>query len=250
MKFFPLYVFLIFSLISCDKYTFSNNFKVIAHRGYWNNSEGADNSIMSLREAVRLGVDGVELDVCKTKDDSLIVIHGPYHGNYYIPETEYKELIKISLSNGERIPTFREYMREAIKYNIVYLIDMKTIGVESDVLRILTQFNFLHRVKFVSSSSEICEALLRIDSSLYVAYSSGNKSPNELKQIGYSGMHYSIDEWKNHIEWIAEAKSLGLDIAAWVVKTETDIIWCATHEIDNLVTDIPLEVIHFRSNYE
>lgn len=28
-------------------------------------------------------MDGVEQDVYKTKDDSLVVIHGPYHGDFY-----------------------------------------------------------------------------------------------------------------------------------------------------------------------
>ena len=55
-------------------------------------ANGADNSIQSLEEAVSLGVDGVELDICKTKDDSLVVIHGMYHGDYYIPETDYNVL--------------------------------------------------------------------------------------------------------------------------------------------------------------
>ena len=73
---------------------------------------------MSLIEAVRLGVDGVELYICKTKDDSLVVLHGMYHGDYYIPETEYAVLKKIKLSNGEDIPTLREYIAEASKYDI------------------------------------------------------------------------------------------------------------------------------------
>lgn len=250
MRIFLLFSFIVLSLASCDKENFRTDFKVIAHRGYWEVANGAENSIMSLQEAGRVGVDGVELDVCKTKDDSLVVVHGPYYGGFYIPETTYNELKKQKLSNGENIPTFSEYIKEAVKYNMFCLIDLKSAGIESKVLRIIAQYNCLHKVKFVSSISKICESLIGINPNLYVAYSSGNKSPEELKKLGYSGIHYNISVWKKHTEWIDEAKSLGLDIAAWVVSTESDIIWCSSHKIGNLVTDTPLEVLHFKSNYE
>lgn len=250
MKKIPLFVILFFSFFSCEKYSMDNHFKVIAHRGYWELADGADNSIMSLVEAVRLGVDGVELDICKTKDDSLVVIHGLYHGDYYIPETDYKDLKKIILSNGEEISTFREYMKEAVKYDILYFVELKTKGEESDVLQILNQYNLQYKIRFSSFSSEICETLLKKDANLNVAYINGDKSPRELKDKGYSGMNYEISVWKKHSDWIDEAKSLGLELSAWVVKTESDIIWCSTHGINYLITDSPLEAIHFRSNYE
>lgn len=245
-----LFAFLFILFSSCDKFSLDNHYKVIAHRGYWELADGAENSIMSLLEAVRHGVDGVELDVCKTKDDSLVVIHGLYHGNYYIPETEYKDLKKIKLSNGEKIPTFREYMKEAAKYDILYFVELKMKGEESAVLQIISQYNLKSKVQFSSYDPEICETLLMKDVSLNVAYINGDKSPRELKDKGYSGMNYEISVWEKHTDWIEEAKSLGLEMSTWVVNTEVDIIWCSTHGIDYLITDKPLELISFRSYYE
>ena len=213
-------------------------------------SGGADNSIMSLQEAVRLEVDGVELDVRKTKDDSLVVLHDEYYGGCYVPETEYNDLKTIRLSNGEEVSTFRNYLEEAIKYDIDYVIDIKAVGVSSKILQFLSYYNFQYKAKFVSPDPNVCDSLLIINPNIYVAYSGGNKSPKELKQLGYSAIHYEIKVWKNHIDWLDEAKSLGMDVAAWIVKNESDIIWCATHGIDYLIADNPLEAIQFRSNYE
>ena len=234
---------------SCEHFSINHHYKVIAHRGYWKMANGADNSIQSLKEAVRLGVDGVELDICKTKDDSLVVVHGMYHGNYYIPETEYDDLRNIKLSNGEEISTFREYMREARNYNIIYFLDLKNVDNESNLLQILYQYGCQHMVK-ICGTSQICENILRKDPSMSIVCIYNDVSALELKNKGYSCVDRAIDEWKKNIDNIDDAKREGLQVAAWIVKSESDIIWCAVHGIDYLITDNPLEAIHFRSNYE
>ncbi|MDD3108929.1 MAG: glycerophosphodiester phosphodiesterase family protein, partial [Alistipes sp.] len=46
---------------------------VVAHRGEWRNS--IENSIPSLESAIQMGVDVVELDVRRTADSQLILMH-------------------------------------------------------------------------------------------------------------------------------------------------------------------------------
>lgn len=237
-------------LVACDKASLDTNYKVIAHRGYWKMADGADNSILGLKEALRLGVDGVELDVCKTRDDSLLVVHGLFHGGHHIPTTDYNTLRSVRLSDGELVPTFDEYLKNAIKYNIVYFVEIKMHGEELQVLQKLDHYDYRYKVKLCSFSSVVCETLLEMDSKLYVAYINGDKTPSELKEKGYCGMHYDIIDWKKHPEWINEGKSLGLEASAWVIKTESDIIWCASHGIEYLIADNPLETVLFRSGYE
>lgn len=248
---FKLHVFslLFFLFCSCEKGE-GNRFKVIAHRGYWKVAEGADNSILGLKEAARFGADGVEFDVCKTNDDSLLVVHGPYHGGYYISNTDYETLRSVKLSDGEWVPTLNEYLVEAIKYNLIYFIELKTRGEEELVLKTLDRYGYRYKVKLCSFDFGICETLLDLDSKLYVSYINGDKAPAELKAKGYSGIHYDIDVFRKHIDWIKEGRLLELEVSAWVVKTESDIIWCSVHGIEYLIADNPLEAIQFRSNYE
>jgi len=241
---------IVIAISSCDYYSVNSHYKVIAHRGYWKMSDGADNSIMSLKEAARLGVDGVELDICKTKDDSLVVLHGMYHGDYYIPETDYNVLRTIKLSNGEEIPTFREYMAEASKHNITYFLDIKAPDIEIELFQILYQYGCQYKAKIECSSYETGEQLLAMDSNLYLVYTQNDKSPSELKSKGFRCIHAEIKDWKNRLDIIKEAKAVGLELSAWIVKSESDIIWCASNGIDYLIADNPLEAIQFRSNYE
>lgn len=237
-----------FVLCSCEHYTINNHYRVIAHRGYWKMANGADNSIQSLEEAVSLGVDGVELDICKTKDDSLVVIHGMYHGDYYIPETDYNVLKKIRLSNGEELPTFSDYLDKAKEYNIIYFLDLKNIQEDSNLLQIIYQYGCQYKVK-ICGTPEICERIKRKDSNISIVSVYYNEM-SDLKDKGYSCLDFDIKEWKKNPERLDEAKKLGLEVAAWIVKSESDLIWCSTHGIDYLITDNPLEAIQFRSNYE
>ena len=241
---------LLLVLCSCEKEHINHSFKIIAHRGYWKMADGADNSILGLEEAARLGVDGVEIDVCKTIDDSLLVVHGLYHGEYHIPTTDYATIRTVRVSNGELVPTLNEYLQEAIKYNLLYYIELKTPNEENDVLKILDRYDYRYKVRLCSFSATICETLIGLDSKLNVSYINGDKTPAELLQKGYRGLHYDVAVLKEHTDWIKECNSLGLDISAWVIKTESDIIWCSTHNVENLIVDNPLETIQFRALYE
>ena len=110
---------------------------VVAHRGAWKEKGLPQNSIASWREAVRLGCFGSECDVHLTGDDSLIVFHNLTHHGLPLRTSTYAELIKYPLKNGERIPTFREYLREVVKQNRTKLIvDVKMMDGDEYSLRL------------------------------------------------------------------------------------------------------------------
>ena len=90
---------------------------VIAHRGAWKKNSLPENSIASLRRAIELKCTGSEFDVRMTADDSLIVNHDPHYNKLLIEKTTYAELEKFKLSNGEKLPTLREYILAGIKNN-------------------------------------------------------------------------------------------------------------------------------------
>jgi glycerophosphoryl diester phosphodiesterase len=97
--------------------------RVISHRGYWTPAGSAQNSITSLNGANRLGAYGSEFDVHITKDGVVMVNHDrvlPDGTN--IELASYKKLRKETLSNGERLPTFRQYLQAGRKLNGTQLI--------------------------------------------------------------------------------------------------------------------------------
>ena len=97
----------------------SNNVIVVAHRGDWRNAP--ENSIQAIKNCIEMGVDMVEIDVRKTKDNQLVVIHDKTlnrttTGRGLVSEWTLDSLKTLYLKNGvghpskHKIPTLREVL--------------------------------------------------------------------------------------------------------------------------------------------
>ncbi len=81
--------------------------RVLAHRGA--SGHAFENSLAAFREAVRLGVDGVELDIHAAADGSLVVHHdAAIPGVGPIASNTLGAIRRVPLPNGEPIPTLEE----------------------------------------------------------------------------------------------------------------------------------------------
>ncbi len=81
--------------------------RILGHRGA--SGHAWENSLAAFREALRLGADGVELDVHVTADGALVVHHDPeIPGVGPIASARLQEVRKARLPNGEAIPTLAE----------------------------------------------------------------------------------------------------------------------------------------------
>ena len=123
MKRFSCFVLTIL-VLSCSQKQESQVEKnmVIAHRGAWKTQGLPENSIASLKEAIKLGCYGSEFDVHLTKDDVMVVNHDKDFMGIDIETATYEELLTKELSNGEKIPTLKAYLEEGLKQNKTKLI--------------------------------------------------------------------------------------------------------------------------------
>ncbi len=82
----------------------------IGHRGAMGHEP--ENTLLSVRKALALGVDGVEIDVYNV-ENNLVVIHDrdlsrTTNGRGYIEDCSFAYLRSLDAGKGERIPTLRE----------------------------------------------------------------------------------------------------------------------------------------------
>ena len=105
-------------LINCD----SNSVIVVAHRGDWRNFP--ENSLEAIDNAIKMGVDIVELDVKRTKDGELILMHDrtldrTTTGKGLVSENTLSNIRKLNLRNGcnirtiHKVPTWEEALLHA-----------------------------------------------------------------------------------------------------------------------------------------
>jgi glycerophosphoryl diester phosphodiesterase len=222
---------------------------VVAHRGAFLKNKLPENSIASLREAIRLGCTGSEFDVRMTVDDSLVINHDPAFQKLVIDKTVFAELRKLSLSNGEAFPTLREYLQAGIANNkttrLVLEIKPSDIGKErakeivTKVLSTVKATGAISKTVYISFDYDMLKFIHQLDPKASTQYLNGDKSPEQLAKDGINGLDYHYSVFQKNPTWIAEAKKLGLILNAWTVNDPAIMDWLIKEGFDFITSNEP-----------
>ena len=223
--------------------------RVIAHRGYWKDAAGAQNSLASLREAARAGVYGSEFDVQLTKDSVAVVNHDDDIVGQVISETVYPRLQELRLKNGEVLPTLDAYLAAGKEQPGVQLIleikPHKTEQEENTLVRLVTEkvkaLQMEQQVEYISFSLNVCRQLAARTPSSSISYLRSDLAPEELKAMGINGIDYHYKALLQKPEWIAEAHRLGMTVNAWTVNEQEIVRQLKEQKVDFVTTDCPVE---------
>ena len=242
------------SLVSCtaNKKTmqpvqFASN-PVVAHRGAFKKNGFPENSIAALREAIRLNCTGSEFDVRMAADDSLVVNHDPHYRELEIEKTNYSELIAHKLSNGETLPTLRQYLLAGLHNNkqTRLVLEIKPSAtkergkqIAEKVLQVVKELKAEEMTVYISFDYEILKKLLEKDHRVSTQYLNGDISPEQLKADGIRGADYHFSVFQKHPEWIVSAQKTGILLNAWTVNEEKDIKWLMEKKFDYITTNEP-----------
>ncbi len=128
---------------------------IVAHRGL--SSLYPENTLISFKKAVELGVDMIELDVHCTKDRELVVIHDSSinrttDGKGKVNQLTLRELRKYSAGRWfseefeeERIPTLQEVF-ELVDKKTKLQIEIKQPGIEKSLIDLVEEYEILNNV--------------------------------------------------------------------------------------------------------
>lgn len=235
--------------------------QVIAHRGF-HAQEGSDkNTISSLLNAQKLGVYGSECDISMSADDSLMVVHGSRHPDRRIPAPHrvhvtkdvYKDIRAISCKGGNIVPTLREYLEQTKKYpGTKLVIEIKNHKEDTPerqkfftkkIVEMVAEFGLEKQVDYIAFSRIVCDELVKLAPNNEIAYLNGELTPAECKQLGYTGIDYSVKVLRAHPEWIKQAHDLGMKVNVWTVNKPEDMQYFIDLGVDFITTDDPLQTI-------
>lgn len=222
---------------------------VIAHRGAFKKNGFPENSIASLREAIRLGCAGAEFDVRMTADDSLVVNHDPHFAKLEIEKHTYAQLAANTLSNGEPLPTLRNYLLSGGKDNkhtqLILEIKASPSGtargelIATKVLQLVNECGVAAITEYISFDLAILKQLLKTDNTVITHYLNGELSPYALKSLGIRGMDYNYSVYQKNSHWITEAKNAGVVLNVWTVNESAKLDWCLEQKFDFITTNEP-----------
>lgn len=224
-----------------------------AHRGA--SSIYPENTILSFEEAIKLGCDGIELDVHKSKDNVLVVIHDEdikrtYKGKGLVKDYTLEELKKFKCrkkgfeDNGLcGIPTLEEVIQLISDTSIFLNIELKTDvihyeNIEEDVINLVKKYDLKNRVlisSFNHKSLEICKS---IDSEIQLGalYSRRIKNVIEYaKSLQVDAIHPKLTLISKEI--IDEAHNNGIKVNVYTVNRESSMKKLIDFKADGIFTD-------------
>lgn len=236
-----LFLFLSFHLIV------SAETKVIAHRGFWDAPGASQNSIAALIKADSIGCHAVELDVWMTADSVLIVNHDPWFNGIDIQTSPAKNITSQHLSNGENLPTLKDYLQAARPLKVRIVIELKThdsrareILAADKLLAMVNEFGLDNRTDYIAFSKEAFAHFIKkapeVSGSYYL---NGDYLPEQIRFLKGKGIDYSFAALQKHPEWIDRCHDLGLEVNVWTVNNPDDIRWCLDRNVDFITTNAP-----------
>ncbi len=195
--------------------------KIIGHRGAAGTE--LENTLASMQVAKDYGVDTIEFDVRRTKDNKLVVFHdSDLHrvadNSSKINQLTLKELQKIPLINGAHIPTLDETLD--VVGDVHCIIEVKDTGTAETLVTILKRHE---SANFTIASFKFSElALLRVLEPSYTLYALERTRPFDIihiaKRLKMDGI--GINYWILNPLTYWLCRRAGLDIYAYTIDNK------------------------------
>lgn len=165
-----------------------NKIIVEAHRG----ASGYEhqNTIKAFDKAVELKADAIELDIRKTKDDKIVVVHDPTFHDKSINEMTYDELLKETQNNKIGFPKEEGYhfdlqfemplLEDVIKRykgKILLDIEIKEEGYEEEIISLITKYLETNEFQIRSFSEYTIRRVKEINNNIYAILLIGAAKP-------------------------------------------------------------------------
>jgi glycerophosphoryl diester phosphodiesterase len=216
--------------------------EVFAHRGAHLNER--ENTLGAFREAIRLGVAGVELDVRRTRDDVLVIHHDPsVDGNV------------IAHANASELPSFVPSLEEALGVlrGITVNVEIKnSLGPKEptyddsgtfvrQVLDVLLDDDLAPSVIVSCFDLKTCALARSYDVKTRVAWLVRNgaltSALTKAHVLGFNAVnpHFTLVTSESQ----RLAVELGLAINVWTVNAPEDISAMGAFAVTSVITDEP-----------
>lgn len=237
--------------------------KIYAHRG----SRGThpENTLAAFKEAIRVGADGIELDVHLSQDGQVVVIHDETvdrttNGEGFIKDLTLEQLKGFSAGlwfdskyEDEKIPLLKEVFQLLLDNDFTgdLNIELKTDqivyeGLVQKCIDLQKEYDPSFSIIYSSFNPETLKEVKQVDNHQEVAFLFYADYGFEV-DFGHTtieGWHPSIELLEESIEKNQEKRPLRF----WTVNSLSDMDCCLNHSVDTLMTDYPQTAISLRKS--
>jgi glycerophosphoryl diester phosphodiesterase len=202
------------------------------HRGA---AEIVENTVPSFSKALDQGADGLELDVRKTADDQLVVIHPSVIGNRSVQASAYEEIRQ--LPDGLEIPLLKEVLQKFGKKTFLD-IEFKTPGFEEEAVALIKKYGNPANTMISAFDTDTLNKVHELSPDLQLGYIYNRTQDGESRHN--APIDYVIPQFKlASREMISEVHDEELKIIAWTVNDEPEMERLIALGVDGIITDYP-----------
>jgi glycerophosphoryl diester phosphodiesterase len=202
-----------------------------------------ENTLRGFGKAVELGVDAVELDVRRTKDGQLVVIHDAgvertTNGKGLVSELTCGEIKRLVTGKGERIPTLEEAL-DFLDRRVMIIVELKETGLEEQALNLIGGKGLRDNVVIVSFHEEALWRVRELDGEvetglIYVRHSDPVGAALRLR------VNYLIPSYRFLSDGdVRRAHECGLRVIAWTINERERAVEYAGMGVDGIASDRP-----------
>jgi len=213
----------------------------IGHRGA--RAHEPENTLRGFKNAIELGVDAVEFDVRRTKDDKIVVIHDAEvdrttDGKGLVNELTLEEIKRLSAEKNEKIPALEEAL-DFLDKKVKVIIELKETGLEEKVLEAIRERGLEKNVLIVSFIEEALRKVREIGGKvetglIYVKHRNPTKTALDL------GASYLLPLYRfTHTADVQRAHQNGLKVIVWTINTKEEASEYAKKGVDGIASDKP-----------
>ena len=210
-----------------------------------------ENTVRSVRRALELGADGVEVDV-HFADGQLVVIHDDTlsrttNGQGRVAEKPFTYLRSLDAGRGERIPTLAEIF-DAVSRRAVINVELKGPNTAAPAVALIAEYverRGWSYSDFLLSSFEYARIVdaRRLCAQIRIGALT-MKAPRDLRPF-----KDDISAWSLHVDrrgvtskLVGNAHELGLKVFAFTVNQEEEIARMKWLGVDGVFSDFPERV--------
>jgi glycerophosphoryl diester phosphodiesterase len=196
----------------------------IGHRGA--RAYEPENTLSSFRRALELGVDAVELDVRRTKDNELVVIHNAdvnktTDGSGAVNELTLEEIQRFVTEKGEHVPTLEDVL-DAVAKRVKVLVELKETGTEEQVIDLIRKKRLIENVIIISFHEDVLRKVRELSDEvetglIYVRHKNPIGAALDLKA------EYLLPLYRfTHSANVRKAHEAGLKVFVWTINSKEE----------------------------
>ena len=214
----------------------------IGHRGAAGHAP--ENTLAAIQKGITLGVDFVEIDVRRTADGVLMVLHDETvnrttNGKGRIDRLCLRDIEKLNAGNGEHIPTLEEVLKVAAGATGL-MLELKITGAAQQTVEAVHEAGFREPVIYASFLHDELKHVRTVDpeASLMLLFGGLSRVPVS-RAVKYGATYVGLRHDRATRPLVNSFHRADLLVFVYTADTPSDIQHALSLDVDGVISNFP-----------